>query len=94
VEKEWSVSTIACHPGPSTVHRINPPEDLKDKVRSFFGPRDPQKKKDALPPKAHFSIWYFLIAFLLFTYLQQYFLLEKWRPFLTANSNKPSPKAT
>ena len=45
-----------------------PIEDLKDKIRSFFGPRDPQKKKDALPPKAHFSIWYFLMAFLLFTY--------------------------
>ena len=54
-----------------------PIEDLKDRIRSFFGPRDPQKKKDALPPKAHFSIWYFLIAFLLFTYLQQYYLLSK-----------------
>jgi cell division protease FtsH len=54
-----------------------PIEDLKDKLRSFFGPRDPQKKKDALPPKTHFSIWYFLIAFLLFTYLQQYFLSRK-----------------
>jgi cell division protease FtsH len=54
-----------------------PIEDLKDKIRSFFGPRDPQKKKDALPPKAHFSIWYFLIAFLLITYLQQYFLSRK-----------------
>ena len=54
-----------------------PIEDLKDKFRSFFGPRDPQKKKDALPPKTHFSIWYFLIAFLLFTYLQQYFLSRK-----------------
>jgi len=54
-----------------------PIEDLKDKVRSFFGPRDPQKKKDALPPKAHFSIWYFLMAFLLFTYLQQYFFSRK-----------------
>jgi ATP-dependent Zn protease len=30
-----------------------------------------------LPPKTHFSIWYFLIAFLLFTYLQQYFLSRK-----------------
>ncbi len=30
-----------------------------------------------MPPKAHFSIWYFLIAFLLFTYLQQYFLSRK-----------------
>jgi len=54
-----------------------PIKDLKDKLRSFFGPRDPQKKKDALPPKTHFSIWYFLIAFLLFVYLQQYFLSRK-----------------
>jgi cell division protease FtsH len=54
-----------------------PIEDLKDKIRSFFGPRDPQKKKDALPPKAHFSIWYFLVAFLLFTYLQQYYFSRK-----------------
>ena len=54
-----------------------PMENLKDKFRSLFGPQDPQKKKDALPPKAHFSIWYFLIAFLLFTYLQQYFLSRK-----------------
>jgi len=54
-----------------------PIEDLKDKIRSFFSPRDPQKKKDALPPKAHFSIWYFLMAFLLFTYIQQYVLSRK-----------------
>ena len=54
-----------------------PMEDLKDKIRSFFGPQDPQKKKNALPPKTHFTIWYFLIAFLLFTYLQQYFLSRK-----------------
>jgi len=54
-----------------------PLEDLKDKFRSFFGTQDPQKKKNALPPKAHFSIWYFLMAFLLFTYMQQYFLSGK-----------------
>jgi cell division protease FtsH len=54
-----------------------PVENLIDKLRSVFGPRDPQKKKDALPPKAHFSIWYFLMAFLLFTYLQQYFISAK-----------------
>jgi len=54
-----------------------PLEDLKDKLRSFFGTQDPQKKKNALPPKAHFSIWYFLMAFLLFTYLQQYFFYGK-----------------
>ena len=55
----------------------DPIEDLKDTFRSFFVPRDPQKKKDALPPKTHFSIWYFLIAFLLFTYLQQYYFSRK-----------------
>ena len=52
-------------------------ENLKDKFRSVFSPQDPQKKKNALPPKAHFSIWYFLIAFLLFTFVQQYFLSQK-----------------
>jgi len=52
-------------------------ENLKDKFRSLFGPQDPQKKKNALPPKAHFSIWYFLIAFLLFSYLQQHYLSQK-----------------
>jgi cell division protease FtsH len=54
-----------------------PMEELKDKFRSLFGTRDPQKKKDGLPPKTHFSIWYFLMAFLLITYLQQYFLSPK-----------------
>ncbi|MEI9478522.1 MAG: ATP-dependent zinc metalloprotease FtsH [Deltaproteobacteria bacterium] len=55
----------------------DPIGDLKDKIRSLFGPRDPKKKKDALPPKTHFSIWYFLIAFLLFTYLQQHYFSRK-----------------
>ena len=44
-----------------------PDGNLKDKLSSLFGSQNPQRKKDALPPKAHFSIWYFLIAFLLFT---------------------------
>jgi hypothetical protein len=61
---------------PSTGKK-EPIEDLKDKLRSFFGPRDPQKKKNALPPKTHFNLWYLLIAFFLFTYLQQYFLSRK-----------------
>ena len=52
-------------------------ENLKVKFRSLFSPQDPQKKKEALPPKAHFSIWYFLIVFLLFTLMQQYFLSQK-----------------
>jgi len=55
----------------------DPISNLMNKLRSLFGLKDPRKKKDALPPKAHFSIWYFLIAFLLFTYLQQYFFSGK-----------------
>jgi cell division protease FtsH len=62
---------------PSPSGKKEPMEELKEKFRSLFGPRDPQKKKDGLPPKAHFSIWYFLIAFLLITYLQQYFFSPK-----------------
>ena len=52
-------------------------DNLKDRFRSLFNPQDPQKKQNALPPKAHFSIWYFLIVFLLFTFVQQYFLSRK-----------------
>ena len=54
-----------------------PQEHLIDKIRSLFSQQDPRKKKDGLPPKAHFSIWYFLIAFLLIIYLQQYFFSPK-----------------
>jgi cell division protease FtsH len=52
-------------------------EDLKNRFRSFFGLRDPQKKQTGLPPRTHFSIWYFLIAILLITYLQQYLFAPK-----------------
>ena len=54
-----------------------PDERLKEKLSSLFASQDPQKKQGGLPPKAHFSIWYFLIAFLLLTLLQQYYLSPK-----------------
>lgn len=54
-----------------------PEENLRDKLSSLFRSPDPQRKKQALPPKAHFSIWYFLIVFLLVTLLQNYFLSPK-----------------
>ena len=54
-----------------------PGENLKDKLGSFFGFQAPQGKGKGLPPKAHFSIWYFLIVFLLFTLMQQYLLSPK-----------------
>jgi cell division protease FtsH len=61
----------------SSNEKKQPAENLKDKFRSLFIPQDPQKKKDALPPKAHFSIWYFLMVLLLFSYLQQYYFSRK-----------------
>lgn len=54
-----------------------PLEDLKDRVRALFTPANVQDKKGVLPPKAHFSIWYFVITFILIIYLQQYFLSSK-----------------
>jgi cell division protease FtsH len=60
----------------SSNEKKEPTQDLKDKLRSLFVPQDP-RKQDALPRKTHFSIWYFLIAFLLFTYLQQYYFSRK-----------------
>jgi len=52
-------------------------DTVRDKLRSLFGPRPPQKTKDDLPPKVHFSIWYFLIAFLLISSLQQYYFSRR-----------------
>lgn len=48
-----------------------------DKLRSFLGFGNHSKKQTGLPRKARFSIWYFLIAIFLFTYLQQYFFPAK-----------------
>ncbi len=47
-------------------------DDLRDKLRSIFSPTTPRKTQDGLPPKVHFSIWYFMMAFLLISFLQQY----------------------
>ena len=47
-----------------------PPGNLKDKFRSLFGLKDPQKKKRVLPPKACFSTWYLLIVFLTISNMQ------------------------
>lgn len=52
-------------------------EELKERFRALFTPGDAQKKKGALPPKTHFSIWYFLVTFFLIFYLQQYFFSPK-----------------
>jgi len=53
----------------------DPIGNLMDRFRSFLGFQE--RQNNTLPPKARFSIWYFLIAILIFTYLQQYFLSAK-----------------
>src|SRR5512136_72006 len=55
-----------------------PGEIFKEKLNNLFGSQDPQqKKRSSLPPKAHFSIWYFVIVFLLISLVQNYFLAPK-----------------
>ncbi len=50
---------------------------MLDKLRSLAGFRDDQEGKDSLPPKTRFSIWYFVVAVFLFSYLQQNFFSGK-----------------
>jgi cell division protease FtsH len=50
----------------------NPLGNLLDKLRSHFGFGDHSKDKSGLPPKTRFSLWYFIVAMILFSYLQQY----------------------
>ncbi|AOY56939.1 ATP-dependent zinc metalloprotease FtsH [Desulfococcus multivorans] len=47
-----------------------PSENFTDKLRAVLGLNASPKTKDGLPPQARFSIWYFLVAILLFSYLQ------------------------
>ena len=52
-------------------------ETLMDTIRSLFDSRAPDKKKNGLQPRTHFSIWYFVMAVLAFSYLQQYYFSKK-----------------
>ena len=54
-----------------------PLDNLMGKLRALFMPSDPQNNKRALPPKARFSIWYFVITMLFMFYMQQYFFSGK-----------------
>ncbi len=54
-----------------------PATNFIDKLYSIFNPGDTRKKKNALPPKAHFNIWYAVMAILSFFYLQQYLFSTK-----------------
>ncbi len=53
-------------------------ENFKEKLGQFFRASDPEdKRKQKLPPKANFSIWYFLIVFLALIIVQNYFLAPR-----------------
>jgi len=54
-----------------------PENSVMNRVRFLFNPRTTQGKKDGLPPKAHFSIWYFVIMMVLIIALEQYYLTPK-----------------
>ncbi len=57
--------------------RKEPDNNLRERLNAIFGNQNSGKKKGGLPPKAHFSIWYFVITMLLIIGLQQYFLTRK-----------------
>jgi cell division protease FtsH len=61
----------------SSEEKNKPPENFVDKLRSLFGLGRPQKDENTLPPKAHFSIWYLLLAMLFFSYLQPFIFSVK-----------------
>jgi cell division protease FtsH len=50
-----------------------PLKTMKDKLSSLAGFGDTRKGEKGLPPKTHFSIWYFVLAILFFSYLQPLF---------------------
>jgi cell division protease FtsH len=55
----------------------DPMGNLLDKLRSHFGFSDRPKDKSGLPPKTRFSLWYFIVAMIFFSYLQQYIFSGK-----------------
>ena len=61
----------------SSEEKNKPPENFIDRLLSLFGPGTPRKNENTLPPKAHFSIWYFLLAMLFFSYLQPLIFSDK-----------------
>jgi len=48
-----------------------------DRLRSSLGGQAGPQKKDGMPARTRFSIWYFLLAILLFMYVQQYLFSSK-----------------
>ena len=71
-----------------------PIQNLNDRLRSLFGPGGPGgpadsgQKKEGLPPKTHFTLWYLLFVFLLLFMLQQYFFSSVQRETISYSTFK------
>ena len=61
----------------ATSENKDPLGNLMDKLRSHFGFGDQSKDKTGLPPKTRFSLWYFIVAMIFFSYLQQFIFSGK-----------------
>ena len=55
----------------------DPIDNLIDKVRTFFGAGNPSSDRTSSPLKNRFSIWYFVIVMIAFSYFQQFFFSAK-----------------
>ncbi len=55
----------------------DPIDNLKDKLRALFGFDNIPKNRIGLPAKTRFSIWYFVLAVLFFSYMQPLFFSGK-----------------
>jgi len=65
-------------------------------LRQFFGMKEPPdrggKKKPALK-KTHFTIWYFVIAFLIILFIQNYFVMKKTEDVISYSEFKEALRA-
>lgn len=65
-------------------------------LKQFFGIKEPPdrggKKKPALK-KTHFTIWYFVIAFLIILFIQNYFMMKKTEDVISYSEFKEALRA-
>ena len=66
-------------------------ESPTDKLRTLFGLGNSQKDENGHPQKPRFNLWYAVIAILLFTYLNPFSFLNKWRQSHTVSSSNILP---
>jgi cell division protease FtsH len=67
----------------------DPVGTLLDKLRSHFGLGTHSKDKYGLPPKMRFSLWYVIVALILFSYLQPLMFSGKVEPIPLIDKSYP-----